>query len=94
MNARRRRQKRAERRVFVGFSRDEAANRAQAIANKAAKNLPMGARIVVAVTDITGEWVGVGSNTHPKDVEGILRSSLLGADRKDGTVIDVSGEEA
>lgn len=94
MNASRRRKK-AERKALVvpvDLPRDEAMRRAQAIADAAAKKLPRGARIVVAVTDVTGEWVGVGSNTNPKDTEAILRSALLGADRQDGKVIDVTGE--
>ena len=78
---------------FASLSREQAANRAQAIANEAAKKLPAGTRVVVAVTDASGEWVGVGSNTNPRDVKAILESSLLGADRRDGTVIDTSGRE-
>jgi predicted sugar kinase len=96
VNARRRRQKKAERKALVvpvDLPRDEAMRRAQAIADAAAKKLPRGTRIVVAVTDVTGEWVGVGSNTNPKDIEAILRSALLGADRQDGKIIDVTGDE-
>jgi predicted sugar kinase len=91
MNASRRRKK-VERKVLVGLSRDEAMNRAQKIADAAAKKLPRGVRVVVAVTDVTGEWVGVGSNTNPKDIEAILRSALLGVDKSEPKIIEVEGE--
>lgn len=82
--------------VVVALGRDELAERAQAFANYAAKRLPAGARVVVAVTDVEGDWVGVGSNTNPHDVEAILRSSLIGADKCSAprSIIEVRGEEA
>lgn len=78
--------------VPVGLPRDQVAHYAQAAANREAKKLPFGSRVVVVVTDANGEWVGVGSNTHPKDVEAILRSSLLGADKREPKVIEVEAE--
>lgn len=89
------RRKRSERKLSVvtTLDRDEARERAQAIANYGAKRLPKGARIVVCVTDIDGEWVGVGSNTYSMDVEAILHSALLGADKpKFRSIIDIEAE--
>ncbi len=80
--------------IAVTLSREELMHRAQAFANYAARRMPRGSRVVVVATDVSGEWVGVGSNTNPKDIEAILRSALLGADRHDGQVIEVKGEEA
>jgi len=79
--------------IVVDLPRDQLMRVASKIANESAKKLPFGARIVVAVTDVSGEWVGVGSNTNPYDVESILRSALLGADRRDSKVLEAVGDE-
>ena len=39
-----------------------------------------GSRVVVVVTDESGDWVGVGSNTTFEDVLAILRCALAGDD--------------
>ncbi len=41
-----------------------------------------GNRVVVVVTDSSGDWVGVGSNTHYEDVVAVLRSALAGEDTR------------
>ena len=78
--------------VPIVLTRDQLVALAQSLADYGAKRIPRGARIVVTVTDAQGEWVGVGSNTHAVDIATILQSALLGADKKDGRVIDVHGE--
>lgn len=51
---------------------------------KAMEALPQpGLRIVVIVTDVSGEFVGVGTNTDEKDTSAILRCALNGKDRID-----------
>lgn len=44
---------------------------------------PKGFRVVVVVTDASGDYVGVGSNTNSDDVDRILLYALAGADRTD-----------
>lgn len=46
-----------------------------------AARVPAGYRIVVALTDESGEWSGVASNTNPPDTEALLRSALFGAEK-------------
>lgn len=98
MSARRRRQK-AERKARNALAcraldRNEARALAQEIVDKT--DLPIGVRIVVAVTDASGQWVGVGSNTNLVDVEAILTSALVGADKISvpRSIIETEGEEA
>lgn len=47
------------------------------------REFPSGGRIVVVLTDESGTYVGVGTNTTNEDTENILRSALEGADRQD-----------
>lgn len=79
--------------VVLSTTRDQIERTAKTIADEAARKLPIGTRVVVAVTDYSGEWVGVGSNTHPRDVESILQSALLGAGKRTPPVIDIEVEE-
>jgi hypothetical protein len=53
------------------------------IASAAAKAImpPLRGRVVVAVTDESGEFVGVGSNVGPADTEAILQAACFGADK-------------
>lgn len=66
-------------------SRAELAARAQRLATYGASSAPPGTRIVVIVTDETGEFVGVGSTTGEEDVRAILTCALLAEDRVDHT---------
>jgi hypothetical protein len=48
----------------------------------ASTSLPSGARIVVAITDVWGDWVAVASSAPHEDATNILRCALKGAERK------------
>jgi hypothetical protein len=47
-------------------------------------SIPPGFRVVLAVTDETGAFVGVHSNVCPVDTEAILVSAVYGAERLNG----------
>jgi hypothetical protein len=66
--------------VEVLFGRDALVKLAQETVDGI--NLPAGARAVVIITDASGDWVGVGTNTSFGDTQAILRSAMEGADLK------------
>lgn len=63
------------------MDREEVVRHAKKIV--ASATIPAGCRVVVALTDENGGWVGVASNTSNHDVETILVSALEGAERID-----------
>lgn len=47
---------------------------------------PAGLRVVVVVTDASGQFVGVGSTTNDRDTRAILWCALNGGDRQSHSV--------
>ena len=63
-------------------TRNHLVRKAQAIVDLGKKILAPGWRFVVVVTDDSGAYVGVSSNTDPHDTEACLRAALYGAHRE------------
>lgn len=72
--------------------RDKLREKAQWVADKT--KLPRGARIVVAITDERGDWLGVGSSTNPIDTANILAAALKGSPAlKPNVIFETDGVE-
>ncbi len=65
---------------MAAMSRDRATQLARRICNEGETMTPLGAQVVVAVTDEFGEWVGVAATVPHSRTLDILNAALNGAD--------------